>query len=281
MSLFSALTELIGQVLSLFGGRDYPGVSPQRLGKALVREMKYRKRPAEVGFQVPAIYYIYLGQDDFYIVKPIEQEFTSQLLVTLVKHVADARYTPDGQLDIIFELDSTFKRGQFAIVGEFSTACLVKDMHKAQVADEKGAVSQDAHAEDLQTIQVHIGGRSIHEDTAEVCMPDTRQDTIKVCIEQGRDSFLRVLKGSAGVEEFELVGDSISVGRSNMCDIRLFDKAISRIHAYIRFAGEGYIMSDFNSKNGTYVNGKKVMEVMLTSGDKIRLGETVLIFEER
>jgi hypothetical protein len=159
MSLFSALTELIGQVLSLFGGRDYPGVSPQRLGKALVREMKYRKRPAEVGFQVPAIYYIYLGQDDFYIVKPIEQEFTSQLLVTLVKHVADARYTPDGQLDIIFELDSTFKRGQFAIVGKFSTACLVKDMHKAQVADEKGAVSQDAHAEDLQT---RINGHSYH-----------------------------------------------------------------------------------------------------------------------
>jgi hypothetical protein len=282
MSLLSAITELLRRLLALSRGRDYPGISPQRLAKALVAEMKHRKRPTEAGFKVPAIYYIYLGQDDFYVVKPIEHEFISQLLVTLVEHIADARYIPDGKLDIVFELDCTFRRGQFAIFGEFDSHYEVEDTAKECVPVHGGVKRQEGHAEDLQTIEVSTGDGIIYEDFDDnVCASDIRQDTIKVGIKQGRNGFLRILKGSAAIEEFHLAGDSISVGRSSVCDLRLFDKAVSRMHAYIRLAGEGYIMSDFNSKNGTYVNGKRIIEVMLASGDEIMLGDTVLLFEER
>lgn len=281
MGLFNMIGELFVRFFALFGARDYAGVSSHKLGKALIREMKARRRPLGGGFQVPAVYYVYLGQDDFYIVKPIEQEFTSQLLINIVEHVADGRYTPDGKLDIVFELDDSLRRGQFFIIGKFSDEEKAHSTPEDQFTGEKDAITKRVQIQTGHTIEVPAGGRAINEDTEEVPVLDLKEKTIEVARLQSKAAMLRVVKGGAEGQEYQLEGDSISVGRSSMCDIRLFDKAVSRVHAYIRHTGEGYIISDFGSKNGTYVNDKKIQEIKLTSGDRIRLGETVLVFEER
>ncbi len=75
---------------------------------------------------------------------------------------------------------------------------------------------------------------------------------------------------------FAIEADSISIGRLNECDIELNQPNISRRHAFIKRAGEKLQIIDNNSGNGVYVNGKRVRQASLNSGDEIRIGANTL-----
>jgi hypothetical protein len=69
------------------------------------------------------------------------------------------------------------------------------------------------------------------------------------------------------------------LGRMADCDVVIADPRSSRRHAEIRPAGNGFLVADLNSMNGTLVNGTAIREHPLADGDEIRLGNTVLRFE--
>jgi len=56
------------------------------------------------------------------------------------------------------------------------------------------------------------------------------------------------------------------------------DKMASREHCEIMKMGDRYVLRDLGSSNGTFINGKSLSEKVLEWGDKITIGETVLIF---
>lgn len=67
------------------------------------------------------------------------------------------------------------------------------------------------------------------------------------------------------------------VGRGAECDLRLDDTFVSQEHARI-FAKDGsWYVEDLGSTNGTFVNEQRLAApAMLTTGDRIRVGTTVL-----
>lgn len=70
------------------------------------------------------------------------------------------------------------------------------------------------------------------------------------------------------------------IGRSRECDIVIEDAGISRRHAELRPYGEGWVVSDLGSTNGLRVNGRTVEGPQaLTSGDRLELGSTEILFE--
>lgn len=71
------------------------------------------------------------------------------------------------------------------------------------------------------------------------------------------------------------------VGRGKNCDLVLTDPNASRIHAKFIFSGDSWRVIDNSSKNGILHNGKKSVEALLSDGDKIVLGRTVLIYEDK
>lgn len=76
------------------------------------------------------------------------------------------------------------------------------------------------------------------------------------------------------------LGDQTAViGRVDECTVTLDDPKVSRRHAEIRPAGDGYRLIDLGSTNGTEVNGRPVTEQVLAEGDRIRIGDSVLVFE--
>jgi len=77
-----------------------------------------------------------------------------------------------------------------------------------------------------------------------------------------------------------LVGTtSWRIGRNSESDIILRDLRASRNHALLLKAKEKYYLLDLNSKNGTFLNQKKVKQkVRLKSGDCIKIGRTELEF---
>lgn len=76
------------------------------------------------------------------------------------------------------------------------------------------------------------------------------------------------------------LGDQTTlIGRVDECAVVLDDPKVSRRHAEIRPAGDAYRIIDLGSTNGTEVNGRKVSDQLLTEGDRIRIGDNVLVFE--
>lgn len=77
-----------------------------------------------------------------------------------------------------------------------------------------------------------------------------------------------------------LEGDAISIGRASDCTIPIKDRYLSRKHAEIVAVPNGWMLKDLGSANGTYLNGTRVeRDEILKTGDRIRLGDTEIVFE--
>lgn len=71
-----------------------------------------------------------------------------------------------------------------------------------------------------------------------------------------------------------------SIGRSRSCDIVLRDQTASRAHAVLMRRESGWLISDTNSKAGTFVNGKKAgQQTPVLPGDVIAMGSTALMLK--
>jgi len=74
--------------------------------------------------------------------------------------------------------------------------------------------------------------------------------------------------------------DELSLGRAVDADIRLPDAYISGHHARVRRTSRGWTVEDAGSKNGTMVNGLRVVEpVLLSPGDEISIGAIRICFD--
>lgn len=89
-----------------------------------------------------------------------------------------------------------------------------------------------------------------------------------------REFRLRVIQGPAVGAEFALTGPRIRIGRGDTNDIVLSDTNSSRNHAELVLEAGRYVVRDLGSRNGIYVNGKKVGKALLTEGDTIFVGGT-------
>ncbi|MBM4022615.1 MAG: FHA domain-containing protein, partial [Planctomycetes bacterium] len=79
---------------------------------------------------------------------------------------------------------------------------------------------------------------------------------------------------------FDFAGDdgAVSIGREAGNFVKLDDHEISRRHAEIRRVGRSFVVGDLKSSNGTFLNDAKVERAELSSGDRIRVGRTILVF---
>ena len=67
-------------------------------------------------------------------------------------------------------------------------------------------------------------------------------------------------------------GGRLLLGRSPGCQLVFADDTVSRRHAELRFADDRWMLRDLGSVNGTWVNGRRIMEAQVAPGDEIQLG---------
>lgn len=81
--------------------------------------------------------------------------------------------------------------------------------------------------------------------------------------------------------KYPLIAETILIGRSMACDIRLEDKEISLKHAKILYQSQRYYIQDLHSSNHTYLNGKCVQRKMrLKDGMTLHFGHIEFIFHQ-
>ncbi len=118
-----------------------------------------------------------------------------------------------------------------------------------------------------------VGGRTVRTGRVHSC-PSFLFSTILPM------ASLFVVRGRNQGSYFQLRSAVHRIGREGHCDIQLLDSEVSRTHAEIRCqatAGK-YQLLDLGSSNGTRINGEKVQNHWLQSGDRIEIGQSLLIF---
>jgi len=85
------------------------------------------------------------------------------------------------------------------------------------------------------------------------------------------------------LKDFYLDKNLISIGKLEDNALVLKDSAISRRHFSLEKTTDGFKLIDLNSTNGTFVNGKRVKEIILKPNDEITVGRTHLkyLYDEK
>jgi len=87
---------------------------------------------------------------------------------------------------------------------------------------------------------------------------------------------LTIIKGFNKGDVFPLDGDEIIIGRGEENEIVFNIAEVSRTHAVLTKAEEGYMIKDLESTNGTYVDKKKIGgKYLLKPGDTVMLGDAI------
>ncbi|MCU0722510.1 MAG: sigma 54-interacting transcriptional regulator, partial [Planctomycetes bacterium] len=90
-------------------------------------------------------------------------------------------------------------------------------------------------------------------------------------------AILRILEGKGVVTEIE-VDRPLVIGRGDDADVRIFDETCSRRHVVVKPDGEGFVLEDLGSSNGTFLNGRRAPRAALEDRDEILVGATKFAF---
>jgi two-component system cell cycle response regulator len=77
---------------------------------------------------------------------------------------------------------------------------------------------------------------------------------------------------------YRLGTTTLVLGRGDDCDIRIEDFSVSRRHASVAPRVDGYVITDLNSTNGTFVNDQPTTSATLRDGDYVRVGKWIYRF---
>ena len=100
----------------------------------------------------------------------------------------------------------------------------------------------------------------------------------KTLLEENRPfcGWLAVTEGPLSGETFHLYEGRNIVGSSSLCDIQIEDEGIQTQHLSLRFSSGKWTLTDFDTDEGTCLNGEKISRAELKDGDTIRVGRVHL-----
>ena len=118
--------------------------------------------------------------------------------------------------------------------------------------------------------------RSIEDDTNEIVNPKA-----VAYLAQAQHLTISRLVLLQGEQEssYPLTKDAYTLGRHRNNDIVVGDPKVSSFHARLDRTAEGFLLVDLSSRNGTYVNSKRIINQLLATGDEIRLGTARLVYK--
>jgi len=90
---------------------------------------------------------------------------------------------------------------------------------------------------------------------------------------------LRLIQPGTSERVLELDGRTVTLGRATDNGLVLADGRVSRHHGRISVRRGTLVYTDLQSTNGSRVNGTAVDEVVLGVGDRIEVGDTLLVIE--
>ncbi len=120
---------------------------------------------------------------------------------------------------------------------------------------------------DMDEQETNLGFQRQGDDVTELAVPEV-----------GPQAILWVKEGRRRGRIYQIKEETI-IGRKN-ADLILDDPKVSTTHAKIVIEKDEYILIDFHSKNGTFVNGERIKaETSLKENDTVKIGDVVFVLK--
>ncbi|MDR3589782.1 MAG: DUF3662 and FHA domain-containing protein [Negativicutes bacterium] len=233
-----------------FFSRFAGGLQPVEIAKRLSREMENDRTVGVSKVYVPNQYSVCLGSTDYEKLTPYGQAIRDELAAYVTDEAKRRGYTIVGKPMVDIFMDETIKPGKFVVSSRYSEP----------LPDE--VELPEAPAAPLSDTQVFSG---------KVGLPGRQRVSIA--------GMLTVVSGLDTGLQLDLGADRVNIGRREGNELPLTDMNTSRLHAYIVYEESGHTLFDAKSLNGTYVNSHRITRKHLKSGDRIKLGNTVVLYE--
>lgn len=234
-----------------FNKKFSSGLQPIEIGKQLVREMDDEKTVGVSKTYVPNLYMVYLNSVDYSRISSYSQSICNELSLYVMEQAKLRQYTIIGIPIIEFKEDEITTKGNFHVVSSFSKP----------LPEEKKIVSENI------------------ESPVE---SDTRVFDKIECNMIAKSCLLGVLKVVEGPDtgvKVEMQTNRVNIGRRASNELPLTDLNTSRLQAYVILEEGNHVLYDAKSLNGTYVNEHRIMRKELETGDHIKIGNTVILYE--
>ena len=223
-------------------------IQPVAIAKQLVRQMEQEASVGVAHIYVPNCYTVSLAPEDFNRLAAYKQTLEEELAEHLQQETTKKGLTIVGRPCVSLEQDETVKNGQMQICSHFQ--------------EEPGVTPLMTENEEFSSTQVF----------------QNLQTTPLLRQRLRREGTLTVVEGADAGRQIDLSVYRVNIGRRESNELPLTDMNTSRLHAYILFEEGSHVLYDAKSLNGTYVNHHRITCKRLQNGDRIKVGNTVLIY---
>ncbi len=278
MNVLGRMERAIEQAVEglLRGGRD--ATHPVEIGRLLVRRMEDDKRISVSRTYVPNHYKVGLCARDMERIGPLARTLSKELTDHIVSRARRQGFSFVGRVELEFVQDDSARPGAVTVEASFAedeeaapdTVWFTERARYRRVA-EPGPGEARAAAGDGEEADTVAGA----DAPARVGVEDVTR------VASARPGARLVVLGEGGAgRAYPLEGPSVVIGRARSCDIVVSDPGASRRHAEIALDEGKFYITDLDSTNGTYVNGKRIARHPLAHGDLLAIGRTTARFEE-
>ena len=229
------------------------GLQPVEVGRRILREMGENKTVSVNKIYAPNDFRVVMGPDDHRRFAQMEAGLQREFSDLVIEQAKENRWNLMGTPKIRFEPVEDLGKGEFKVEAGLSA-------------------DADAEAPRVSTREPKDGEAgataAISLDTAERLGLERSGAELVVLGDDGKQR-----------ERISLTRSPVVVGRLATTDVVLSVPNVSRRHAELRRDGDGWMIVDLGSTNGTMVNGKLAKEHRLADGDKISFGSSELLFK--
>lgn len=248
-------SKLGGLVEGAFSRAFKSRVEPVELARKLAKEMEEAKLASVSRTYVPNHYRVFLSPEDRSQFASYEPALRKELSDYLLEHARAEGLALTSRPGVEFLTDERLGLGEFGIQAQLLSPPEEEPAAAPDVAPSQGDFGHTmVYSPDRAAARVLEPERPAHGTGPRAVLAGDGRRTV-------------------------VEADPFTIGRSRDCDLTIDDPNISRRHAELRRAGDGWRIADLGSTNGVKVNRRRVDEAALRSGDRVTLGLTDLDFE--
>lgn len=230
--------RLEGAVEGFFARAFRSGLQPVELAKAVQRYASHYKQVGVEGIVVPNVYRIEIAEDDAERFRGYGEALRHELAGVVHRTARERGWQLAGPVRVETRVNDGLKVGTYEIRGKV-----------------EAGPTREANPAGAPAIEPTESLRAASEGTP----------------------LVRVLTGSGPGHAVRLPNGGV-FGRLPACEVTLDDPSVSRRHARLERAADGWYVEDLGSTNGVKVNGARVERSHLRDGDEVTLGSVRLAF---